>query len=500
MLHFCQFVQVRVSWEPHWQCASIDNTEMVILILQVTRAGERWTCNICNEEFSGKYGLRYHKDNVHRTALFTCQICEQTFTKKYQRDYHKTKEHPKDSYDCVICEEKFTKRHLLKYHIKKAHSTTVFSCEYCNEVFDNEHKFTNHKENHHPNDSCFPISPEDVKPHMKQMDSDSLEGMDIFESDYNPDTQIKTENLDDLEHNLNLCLDVFPIDAKPKPDSLGTKSGKSYNCTICNATFDTRNKLCYHRKIKHGNQKQLECEQCHKTFPTQYRLKRHAACHSGAKSVCSDTQIKTENVGEHEDFDGNTEVKSGILTLFKCQICDQTFTKKHQRDYHKTKEHPKDSYDCTKCQETFTKRHQLKYHIERHHTKKSYNCTICSATFETRHKLCYHRKIKHTDKADNEPQLKCQQCQKTFSSQSRLERHAALHSGVKPVCCEHCGQGFYTRGKLKQHVDVVHLKLATTTCNLCQKSFCDLDGLREHKKRVHTTGMSILFKDFPGQV
>ncbi len=25
MLHFCQFVQVRVSWEPYWQCASIFN-------------------------------------------------------------------------------------------------------------------------------------------------------------------------------------------------------------------------------------------------------------------------------------------------------------------------------------------------------------------------------------------------------------------------------------------------------------------------------------------
>ena len=229
-------------------------------------------------------------------------------------------------------------------------------------------------------------------------------------------------------------------------------------------------------------------KQCHKTFPTPYRLKRHEACHSDMNPLSddckSDTQIKIENVDEHE--------KGLILTtLFKCKICSQTFTTKHQRDYHKVKEHSTDSYECKICGEKFIKRHQLKYHHVKSHSGGSFDCTKCEAKFDTRHKLDYHRKIKHgSDNPARQKQYKCNECDKSFPTQYRLKRHTSLHTGVKPVCCDHCGEGFYTQSKLKQHVNVVHLKLATTTCDICKKSFTDLDGLALHKKRVHTEGKS----------
>ena len=67
--------------------------------------------------------------------------------------------------------------------------------------------------------------------------------------------------------------------------------------------------------------------------------------------------------------------------------------------------------------------------------------------------------MKLNDDYDSElkKQHECYQCQKEFSTPSRLKRHISqVHEGVKAFHCEQCDKSFGLKDKLKRHMINVH--------------------------------------------
>ena len=50
----------------------------------------------------------------------------------------------------------------------------------------------------------------------------------------------------------------------------------------------------------------------------------------------------------------------------------------------------------------------------------------------------------------------CQDCLKTFSSQSKLKQHMLVHSEEKPYSCSVCARAFNVVSNLRRHLRTVH--------------------------------------------
>ena len=77
-------------------------------------------------------------------------------------------------------------------------------------------------------------------------------------------------------------------------------------------------------------------------------------------------------------------------------------------------------------------------------------------------------------------QKSCDQCAKTFSSVSNLNKHVQTHSGVKRHKCSQCNKSFSQAVDLKRH-SLIHTGEKPHNCNQCNFSANQVSNLRMGK-------------------
>lgn len=126
---------------------------------------------------------------------------------------------------------------------------------------------------------------------------------------------------------------------------------------------------------------------------------------------------------------------------------------------------------------------------------KNYFCDYdgCSKAFTRPSLLTEHQEIVHQGKKP----YKCDQCDRSFSKKSHLERHAYVHSKDKPLHCLVCGKGFTTGQQLRRH-EITHTKSFRCPYDGCLESFYKHPQLRSHVLAVHERKLncSICNKEF----
>ena len=89
--------------------------------------------------------------------------------------------------------------------------------------------------------------------------------------------------------------------------------------------------------------------------------------------------------------------------------------------------------------------------------------------------------------------LSCEHCDYKSNYRSNLVRHKAnKHNiGVKWHNCNYkeCGKKFKTSGVLKRHIKIVHMKIRSIKCDICQETFQTQSHLKRHKIYKHTTAI-----------
>ncbi|XP_059952555.1 zinc finger protein 770 [Mesoplodon densirostris] len=213
---------------------------------------------------------------------------------------------------------------------------------------------------------------------------------------------------------------------------------RPYICNICFKHFETPSKLARHYLI-HTGQKPFECDVCHKTFRQLVHLERHQLTHN---------------------------------LPFKCSICPRHFKNlktfvKHQQLHNETYQN-----DVKQVRRLLEAKQEKPVYGMYHAltTEERWALHPCSKPDPT-HSPTKKKKNIHV----------CTICGKLFPSQSKLDRHALIHTGQRPFKCVLCSKSFRQSTHLKIH-QLTHSEERPFQCCFCQKGFKIQSKLLKHKQ------------------
>lgn len=227
--------------------------------------------------------------------------------------------------------------------------------------------------------------------------------------------------------------------------------------------------------------------------------------HYGRSDYCSLTTIQRYN-NVSSDFPESISTYE-ISLDFPCEICDEHFTTREERNVH-IQNHFR-SYVCERCKGTFIGERQYNYHRQAARCKpksatpdpmpvpdngeESYtewSCYICGQkNFYSKRALRLHMNKEHRLKSnknqDTEETHICDICEKQFANRHILKNHRLeIHTNAQQHVCDHCGKSFNRLANLKHH-ELIHLNLMPCKCTVCGKAFRTSSGVRLHM-RMHT--------------
>ena len=476
-------------------------------------------CNLCNEVFSKKSSLIFHKSidhpetnyagdlhfekhetfiknqsneksqshvgKVNARSSLRCGICEgcksdncgqckscldkvqfggpglkSRFCTKRRCWTYKNQRLP-----CTICNKKFS-RSYLKIHMKAVHEKVrQWTCDFEGCLKDFAHK-------------------EGYLSHLRKHNNVRIL-CDICGKSFDQRVALK-------RHNTRIHEDE--INEKQKRD------GTPFPCNICEKMLFTSELLKDHLQFIHnlkkdeieGGNAETKCQFCGESFIQKLQLQRHTTsihedeCNEQHRSegspfpcnICQKVLFSSELLEDHLQFIHDQPSKP-----IKCELCGQAFTQRSTLSNHKKAIHDGIGM-CSYCGKRYTSAHNLKTHIEGVHKRSTKcTCTICGRELRDKTVLNYHIKTVHEGIKDST----CETCGKSFANNYGLKAHlAAVHSiGVKQNnICENCGKIFGRKSDLHMHIETVH-KGIKKQCQYCEKSFTQAGTLRAHIKKNH---------------
>ncbi len=141
-------------------------------------------------------------------------------------------------------------------------------------------------------------------------------------------------------------------------------------------------------------------------------------------------------------------------------------------------------YTCKQCEKIFSSPSRLAAHERVHNGERPFQCSACLKSFKQKYHL-----VKHMRSHTGEQPFECSSCQKTFRYSGQLREHMYDHTGKLPFKCDICGQGFKRSTHLRRHMKI-HLATAPRFyCHVCDNNrrwFKSESALDSHMRNHHT--------------
>lgn len=199
---------------------------------------------------------------LQEPSMFLCEICGKELKTTHSLKIHLQRHSTEKPYKCSICEKSFVLPFDRQIHIKLVHiGNRPFQCEICGKSFTTKIQLQKHIEAH--------------------------ERKSAYERCNNCDRQVA-----DLELHQRLCVE------------------KSFVCSECPRSYDTKQKLAGHVHAYHKEDKsKSECPVCKKMLSTRFSMQFH---------------LKNTHSNERS---------------FACSLCERKFKNPAGVSYHMKKEH-----------------------------------------------------------------------------------------------------------------------------------------------------------------
>lgn len=341
--------------------------------------------------------------------------------------------------------------------------------------------------------------------------SDNLNCEDSFKEDVNKTDIITSRNDSDLsKKNDRLCdtLDFSEgftetgsyeeiVIKTIKEDDEQYIDNEQYICEICGYITQRKSYLRDHMDT-HSLNKDYKCNFCNKSFRGRSNFYRHRKIHipkQKRNTLTMTPRLILEN-GEIKCEECNQIFKN--LVLFKrhvkrhkkyvCEICGYATYRQSYLTDHKEVHSLNKPYTCSVCNKSYRGRTNYTRHKRIHLSPKQINCDLCGQKFTTKGTLKTHIMLIHIKKSKN---FECIICNKKFSLKGTLMKHLRRHQqkeGViaKSFKCIECNVEYYDKGSLKRHYSEKHNnEFSKFKCQYCCKEYVSKSNLSKHLKVYH---------------
>jgi KRAB domain-containing zinc finger protein len=186
---------------------------------------------------------------------------------------------------------------------------------------------------------------------------------------------------------------------------------------------------------------------------------------------------------------------------FKCDHCDKAFGQKQHLNMHINSIHKKiKKFWCDLCDYSSYQRVHMEQHSNIVHLKKKeFKCDHCDKAYSQKRHLADHVNSIHTKLIS----YSCELCNYISYAKSDLRKHSILKHSPKTVQfkCDHCDKAYTQKKHLADHVNSIHTKLISYSCELCNYISYDKSDLRKHSilkhspKTVHRPDLDVLMKE-----
>lgn len=199
---------------------------------------------------------------------------------------------------------------------------------------------------------------------------------------------------------------------------------------------------------------------------------------------CDEINVDVEETSNPLDKSLEYQNYSNYLNYSDC--LDNITPEPQKSNDHQTEisEPKKKIFRCIECDKSYSSKSKLGAHMKLHSKKNIHQCRVCKKIFSYSSYLVEHMK-KHNPASGQTKELhECSQCQKKFQFIKSYKRHLKLHSSKDLFHCDICDKIFTHKYPLKVHI-MSHRGIKSHKCDKCNKSFTQKSNLIEHL-RTHS--------------
>ena len=439
----------------------------------------RLQCKHCYKHYYSDSMFHIHETSCYGDGLplfYTneCAFCCLRYKTKQELEQHQEMRHKRVmerlKIKCTYCDFVTTTRWLLQHHKKQAHPVT---CQVCLKNFKNPTLLVEHLDRAHGKEKSILCEQCDFRCH-------SMANLEKHK-----------RRVHDKERN--------------------------YPCQYCDKSFFDANDRTEHIKKLHSNNGQLfKCPKCDKEFKSKQQRRTHirfhhekfASCTRCEKMFCDGFQKLRDHLEhEHQSYYAKDD-------LWLCPKCNQRFQLTKELDDHLNQEHSMSKdHDCSKCNEAFVSKSLLANHLYEVHdfdpmketdehlpidlepkkvikdtSDRQFKCEHCDAYLKSTRTLNDHIKQVHQKEFHTHF---CTECDWSTYEAFKLKQHYIVQHTEKHMKCDHCDRKFSSQTILKQHMRTKHLKKNHVSCPECDKNFINKKLLANHCLNEHQVLMTL---------
>ncbi|RXM30227.1 Zinc finger protein 341 [Acipenser ruthenus] len=315
-------------------------------------------------------GKAENKQIILIDSSYQCQFCASKFNTYFQLKSHMTQHKDEQVYKCVVkpCSLTFQKLELFLEHIQRHQEQLTYRCHLCCKVFTSLFELGVHQYSHN---YCPQQSPRKEPTFYRCLKC---------QSKYSTQEALD-QHLQTASHNFPCphCQKVFPCERYFRRHLPTHGVGGKFKCQICKKFFKTEHYLKLHTRIHSGDfelfkrfsectyctgEKPYKCSVCDATFNRKDKVKRHMLIHEPFKKY--KCPFRT-HVGCTKEFNRPDKLKAHILSHsgikpYKCQYCQKAFSRRAHMLEHQRSHTDNYKFRCPACNKGFTRQKYFRDH------------------------------------------------------------------------------------------------------------------------------------------